>query len=64
MPNIPTVNAVRAFTPIKKPNSWDIKLKAIIHIPPNAEFIINLNNAPMGFENITINTQLKIMPIM
>ncbi len=64
MPNIPIVKAVRAFTPMKNPNSWDMKLNATIHIPPNAELTINLNNALMGFEKTTISIQPKIIPII
>jgi len=61
---MPTVKAVRALTPIKKPKSWDIKLNATMHTPPKAEFTINLNNAPMGFEKITIKIQPKIIPVI
>lgn len=64
MPNIPTVNAVKAFTPIKNPNNCDIKLNATMQIPPKAEFTISLNIAPIGFENKTIIKQHNIMPIV
>lgn len=61
---MPTVIAVSAFTPMKKPNIWDMKLNAIIHAPPNAELTTNFKIILNGFEKITINMHPSIIAII